>query len=100
MGVSAVGATGIRPRTVRTLFFLGLAILALLVYAFGPPLMPGMRGAAEDKCNELTGANFRSFRLEWVLPKSPNYDPPHWLCKDARDFSKKGTSFGWWVNPF
>ena len=76
MGVSAVGDRGIRPRTIPLLFFGALAVLAVLVYLFGPPVMPGMRSAAEDKCNQMYGANFRSYRLEWVLPKSPNWDPP------------------------
>ena len=100
MGVSAVGDRGIRPRTIPLLFFGALAVLAVLVYLFGPPVMPGMRSAAEDKCNQMYGANFRSYRLEWVLPKSPNWDPPHWLCKDKRDLAKPGENFGWWVNPF
>jgi hypothetical protein len=100
MGVSAVGDRGIRPRTIPVLFFGGLLAVALLIYLFGPPVMPGMRGAAEDKCNELNGANFRSYRLEWIYPQSPNWDPPHWLCKDARNLDKPGKSFGWWVNPF
>jgi len=100
MGVSAVGARGIRPRTVPLLFFGSLAVLAVLIYLLGPPLMPGTRRAAEDKCNELNGANYRSYRLEWKVPTSPTWDLPHWLCMDARDFDKPGVSFGWWVNPF
>jgi hypothetical protein len=100
MGVSAVGARGIRPHTVPILVGLGLALLLGLVYVFGPPIAPGMRSAAETKCNELNGSNYRSFRLVWVLPQSPSWDTPHWLCKDQRDVSKSGVSFGWWVNPF
>jgi hypothetical protein len=100
MGVSAVGARGIRPRTVPALLAGFLVLLAILVYFYGPALAPGIRGAAEDKCNELNGANFRSYRLDWKLPSSPNWDRPHWLCKDARDFNKPGVNFGWWVNPF
>lgn len=100
MGVSAVGQTGIKPRTIPKLLFGLLVVLAVLLYLFGPPLMPGMRSAAEDKCNAQMGNNFRSYRLEWVHPQSPNWDRPHWLCKDQRDLDKPGTNYGWWVNPF
>jgi hypothetical protein len=100
MGVSAVGARGIKPRTVPILLGIVTAVLAVLIYLFGPAIAPGVHGAAEDKCNELNGANYRSYRLEWKLPSSPAWDSPHWLCKDARDFSKPGVSFGWWVSPF
>ena len=93
MGVSAVGARGIRPRTVPLLLFGAVVALAVLTYLFGPPLAPGVSGAAEDKCNELNGANYRSYRLEWKLPSSPSWNSPHWLCLDARDFSKPGVDF-------
>ncbi len=100
MGVSAVGARGIRPRTVPVLLFTTLGVLMALMYAVGPAILPGMRSAAEEKCNLLTGANGRSYRLEWIVPKSATWDPPHWLCKDARDLNKPGVDFGWWVSPF
>jgi hypothetical protein len=100
MGVSAVGARGIRPRTVPILLGGALALLVVLVYVFGPPIAPGVRGAAEARCNELSGSNYRSFKLTWVLPQSPAWDAPHWLCKDQRDLTEPGVSFGWWVSPF
>ncbi|HSV40063.1 MAG TPA: hypothetical protein VLI04_14990 [Nocardioidaceae bacterium] len=100
MGVSAVGQTGIRPRTFRLLFVLAWAVAIVMIYLLAPAVVPGLQRAAEDKCNVMNGGNYRSFKLEWVLPQPPNWDRPHWLCKDRRDLDKPGVSFGWWVNPF
>jgi hypothetical protein len=100
MGVSATGERGLRARTVPVLLLSVIIIFSAVYYAYGPPLTPGLRRAAQDKCNELMGANFRSYRLSWELPKSPAWDLPHWACADARDLSKEPKSFGWWVSPF
>jgi hypothetical protein len=100
MGVSAVGASGLKPRTIRYMFFGAIAVLTTIVYLIGPWVAPGEHSAAADKCNEMTGADYRSYRLEWIPPKPPAWDRPHWLCKDRRDLGKPGKSLGWWVNPF
>ena len=98
MGVSATGERGLRARTVPVLFFGLTVILSGLYYFFGPPITPGLKSAAEDKCNKLMGANFRSYRLEWELPKKPGWDLPHWECGDARDPGKEAIDLGWWVD--
>ncbi len=100
MGVSATGERGLRARTVPILLLTGTLVLTVLYYLWGPSWTPGVRNAAEQKCNELNGANYRSFRLDWVVPQPPNWDQPHWICKDARNLEKPGVNFGWWVNPF
>jgi hypothetical protein len=100
MGVSAVGERGISPRTVPVLGSAVLLCLALLVYVFGPPLVPGLRSAAADRCNQMVGGDFRSFRLDWKAPWHPTWDLPHWSCRDIRTPGETPVSFGWWVNPF
>lgn len=100
MGISATGARHIvRPTTVPVLFIGILLGFAIGIFAYGPPLVPGMKGAAEEKCNKLNGSNYRSFLLDWDMPNSPTWDPPHWDCYDRREPDKAPVSFGWWVNP-
>ena len=99
MGISATGQHGLRAQTVPVLLLVLLGGFSVFYFLLGPSVTPGFRDAAEQKCNVLNGSNYRSYRLEWKLPKGPNWDAPHWLCKDARDFGKPGVDFGWWVDP-
>ena len=71
MGVSATGERGIRPRTVRLLFYVVMAALLTLIYLVAPVVVPGLHQAAEDRCNVLNGSDFRSYRVEWVVPQPP-----------------------------
>ncbi|HET7689925.1 MAG TPA: hypothetical protein VFK41_06085 [Nocardioidaceae bacterium] len=100
MGVSATGERGIRPRTVRFLFYLVLAALMTIIYLVAPVVVPGLHQAAEDRCNVLNGSDYRSYRVEWIVPQPPQWDRPHWICRDRRDLDKPGINFGWWVNPW
>ncbi|QLQ10421.1 MAG: hypothetical protein HZY75_08480 [Nocardioidaceae bacterium] len=100
MGVSAVGNRGIRPATIPWLVGGSLALLITLIWVFAPPLVPGLRSAAHEQCNELTGANYRNYRIAWVTPRNLNFDFPHWSCTDLRTAERPTKSLGWWVNPF
>ena len=100
MGISATAQRRLRMRTIPPVLTAAILFFAAWYYIWGPSMTPGVRLAAELKCNNLNGANYRSFRLEWVIPKPLTWEQPHWLCKDARDPAKPGVDFGWWVNPF
>ena len=97
MGVSAVGQSGLTLRGMRAFLFLFLLLVATIVYFYGPLVTPTVSAAARDECNEITGGNFRSYRLEWV---SGPGNRPHWSCWDAGDPGSDAVDLGWWVNPF
>jgi hypothetical protein len=94
MGVSVTGASG------RSLARLGTAAAVLGVlgaagfYVYGPPVTPAMHGAAVTQCNQLTGGNYRSYHLEWVVEVRP-----HWLCGNRSAPSEPPVNLGWWVTP-
>lgn len=100
MGVSATGDRGIRARTIPILLASLTAFVGFAFYVLGPPVAPGLRDAAREACNEYAGNDFRSYRLEWKLPKHPTYRLPHWSCADVRNLDQEPLDLGWWVNPF
>lgn len=63
-------------------------------YLYGPVVTPALHGAATAECNRLTGGNYRSYRLEWVVEKRP-----HWLCGDGQEPGERPVDLGWWVTP-
>ena len=94
MGVSVTGASGrslARMRTAAT----AVAILGgAAFYLYGPTMTPALHGAAVTECNDLTGGNYRSYRLEWVVDARP-----HWLCGNRAAPAEKPANLGWWVTP-
>jgi len=97
MGISAVGQVD-RVSTVRYAVATALVFLGLFLYFYGPPLIPNMADAAQRTCNEMTGSDFRSYKLEWRTTTYDSIDAPHWVCFDLGAPGHPGTSFGWWVD--
>lgn len=94
MGVSAVKARSrllVRvPRLVPSL----AVVATVCFYFFGPPMTPAWHRAAADQCNELAGANYRSFFLTWSVGVRP-----HWLCANTARPAAPPVDLGWWVSP-
>ncbi len=95
MGVSVTGSGGLSSETLKRMIVAVTAVLATLMYLYGPAAMPAVHNAAIAKCNDHASGNFRSFRLSWVVGWHP-----HWTCWDAHRPQEPEISFGWWVNPF
>ncbi len=96
MGVSASGQVdwGLRLRYVLAT----LLVFASLFYLFyGPPLTERFRQAAEAECNRLSGANYRTYRLEWRTTTYESVERPRWLCWDTSKPDKEPKDLGWWV---
>jgi len=70
---------------------MGIAF-ALLTYLFGPLVTPLVHGAVVSTCNEMTGGNFRSYQVDWVVSIAP-----HWECRDRSDPEAGPVDMGWWV---
>jgi hypothetical protein len=97
MGVSAVGQ-GIQMSTVRHAAATLLVFVTVFFYFYGPPVTRLMSRAAERECVHLTGANYRTYRLEWHSTTFTRLSPPHWECYDTRTGRKKAIDLGWWVS--
>jgi hypothetical protein len=93
MGVSLTGSR-MSMASIRTIAVVIGSVLGLTYYVYGPAVTPVMQAAATSSCNELTGGNFRSYHLEWVVGSRP-----HWSCWDARDPAEPPMNMGWWVTP-
>lgn len=97
MAVSAVGQR-ISVTALRQALATVLVFVALFFYLYGPPLTAKMREAAHNRCNELTGDTYRSYRLEWKTTTYKDINVPHWLCVDLTKPQRPATSLGWWVD--
>lgn len=94
MGVSVIGASGRSLARIRTAA-ISLGLLGgALFYLYGPPVTPALHGAAATECNDLTGGNYRSYHLEWVVGSRP-----HWLCGNRAEPAERPVDLGWWVTP-
>jgi len=92
MAVSLTGSRGLSMTSIRTVSaVIGTAIDAAF-YLYGPTVTPVMHAAAATTCNQMTGGNFRSYRLDWVVAARP-----HWNCWDQSDPAKAPRNMGWWV---
>lgn len=69
-------------------------LFGLAFYLYGPPVTPALQAAAVAGCNDLTGGNFRSYELHWVIGADP-----HWSCIDRSDPASGAVNMGWWVTP-
>ncbi len=94
MGVSLTGVRGGSVGRLTTLFSVVGVLGAAGFYLYGPAVTPALHGAATTECNRLTGGNYRSYRLEWVVETQP-----HWLCGDRREPGNRPVDLGWWVTP-
>jgi hypothetical protein len=92
MGVSLTGSRGLSLAKIKSASaVLGVAV-GVGAYLYGPAVTPVMHAAALSSCNELTGGDFRSYRLDWVVDTRP-----HWNCWDSRSPDKAPVNLGWWV---
>ncbi len=94
MGVSLTGSRGLSMAKIKTFSAVTGAVAGAALYLYGPAVTPALQAAAVSECNELTGGNFRSHRLDWVVGTRP-----HWTCWDLRDASRDPIDLGWWVTP-
>ncbi len=62
-------------------------------YLYGPPVTPLLNASAVSTCNEMAGANYRSYRLDWVVSARP-----HWTCWNAAEPTRPAVDMGWWVS--
>lgn len=97
MGVSATGQGNTVAR-IRYAIATAVVFVTFAFYFYGPPLTMKMRQAAIDRCNELTGETYRTYRLEWLTVSYESLHRPHWLCWDTRDPLKEPYNLGWWVD--
>jgi hypothetical protein len=96
MGVSVTGegwsAASVRHAVATVLVFLGV-----FSFFYGPPLTPALADAAHRECNRMTGATYRTYRLEWRTTSYSSMHRPEWVCRNTRDPLDAGTSLGWWT---
>jgi len=97
MGVSAVGER-MTVATVRYALATVVVFFTLFYFFYGPPLTAKFSDAANERCNELTGNTFRSYRLEWRTTTYHGINPPHWVCYDLTDVERDPINLGWWVD--
>ena len=93
MGVSLTGSSGISMSSLRSVSVVVAAALGVGFYLYGPAITPVMHAAAVSSCNELTGGNFRSYELQWVVSRRP-----HWNCWDQSAPGADPMDMGWWVS--
>jgi hypothetical protein len=98
VGISTIGQVdwGVRLRYVLATL---LVFLAVFYFFYGPPLTERFRNAAHAECNELTGSNYRTYRLEWRTTTHRSVSLPHWLCWDTSRPGAPAADLGWWVAP-
>jgi hypothetical protein len=94
MGVSLTGARGRSVTRLGTMLTTLGIVGSAAFYLYGPAVTPALNGAASAACNDMTGGNYRSYRLRWVVGTHP-----HWLCGDGRAPDKPPVDLGWWVTP-
>ena len=94
MGVSLTGSRGLSLAKIKTFSAVLGAAAGAVFYLYGPTVTPALQAAAVSECNELTGGNFRSYSLDWVVGTRP-----HWNCWDRSDPAEPPVNLGWWVNP-
>lgn len=94
MGVSVTGASGRSLARMRTTAVVLGVLGGSAFYLYGPAVTPALHGSAVTKCNEMTGGNYRSYQLEWVVATQP-----HWLCGNRSDPAEPAVDMGWWVAP-
>jgi len=92
MAVSLTGSRGLSMAKVKTVSIVFGVAGALSFYLYGPAVTPMLYAAAATTCNEMTGGNFRSYQLDWVVAARP-----HWSCRDRSDPAKAPMNMGWWV---
>ena len=96
MGISAIGQIDWVGR-LRYILATLVVFLAVFYFFYGPPLTQKFREAANAECNELTGSNYRTYRLEWRTTSYQSLDFPHWLCWDTTAPQEEPADLGWWV---
>ncbi len=97
MGISAIGQR-MSAASIRHVLATVLVMLGLFYYLYGPPLTQAFERAARARCVELTGENYRTYKLQWRTTWFGSLQPPHWLCTDRRDTNLKQYNLGWWVD--
>jgi len=97
LGISAIGQVNWVGRLRYALATL-LVFTAVFYFFYGPPLTDRFRQAAHDRCNELTGSTYRTYRLEWRTTTYHSLDMPHWLCWNTQEPTEEPTNLGWWVD--
>lgn len=93
MVVSLRTPSGLSLDSLKTISVVVGAVAGAAFYLYGPAVTPTMHASAVETCNELTGGNYRSYRLSWVLAPRP-----HWSCWDASDPTVRPLDLGWWVS--
>lgn len=96
MGISAIGQVDWVGR-LRYILATLVVFLTVFYFFYGPPLTQKLRDAAHAQCNELTGSNFRTYRLEWRTTTYQSMAAPHWLCWDTAAPQEEPTDLGWWA---
>jgi hypothetical protein len=94
MVVKVFGETGRSLARMRAAAAVLGVLGSVMFYFYGPAVTPALHAAAATRCNELAGANYRSYRLEWVVATRP-----HWLCGDASKPAARPVDLGWVVLP-
>lgn len=97
MGVSSIGTRDVVGQ-VKYALATALVFLGLFYYLYGPPITHELRKAAAERCNELTGETFRTYRLQWRTTTYKSIDWPHWECSDTSKPTEPPTNLGWWVD--
>ena len=92
MVVSLTGSRGLSMASIKWVSAVIGATASVAFYLYGPTVTPFMHAAATTTCNQMTGGNFRSYRLDWVVSAQP-----HWNCWDQRESAKAPRNLGWWV---
>jgi hypothetical protein len=88
-----ISAAALRHALATAAVFLGI-----FYYFYGPPLTERFSEAAHDRCNALTGSNYRSYALRWQTTTYQSLSVPHWKCHDLSDPGNPGWNLGWWVD--
>jgi hypothetical protein len=96
MGVSATGG-GLRAAPLRHAIATVLVFLAVFYFFYGPPLTPAMAESAHRECNRMTGATYRTYRLEWRTTTYASLHRPEWVCRSTSDPQDVGAGLGWWT---
>lgn len=92
MAVSLTGSRGLSMAKIKTFSAVVGVASGLAFYLYRPTVTPLMHASAAAACNEMTGGNFRSYRLDWVVAARP-----HWNCWDQSAPAEPPRDIGWWV---
>jgi len=96
MGVSTIGQR-MSAAALRHVLATILVFVAIFSYFYGPPITDRLSQAAHERCNELTGSTYRSYRLQWRTTTYETLEVPHWQCQSLAD-PRKSWNLGWWVD--